>query len=282
MRSRLLLNLLLICCVAALAAFLYSTSGGPPIATITRITELDAANITQIKIERPAQEPIAFSRQEDRWLMSSPYQARAHDKRINAMLRLLTVQSHARLDANKTALGRFKLDSPQVTLSLNEHVFLFGDTEALDERRYVQFENTIHLVNDTLYPQLTTAATFFISPRLLPSNAELLSLQLPGHKLQLTDAQWSIDPPENTTPATLPDLIEAWQQASAITVSPYEETEAHGEIRIHLADGGQLLFRIVSEPPQLILARPDLAIQYHLDGYTAKQLFIAEKQIGDT
>ena len=278
MSSRLLLNLLLAGCVAALAAFLFSGTGEPPTETITRLTDTPPGSISRIKIERQAQEPILFTRQEGGWLMTSPYQMPASEARINSLLRLLTVQSHARLDANAIDLTRFRLDPPQVTLRLDDHVFLFGDTEALDERRYVLTEDSVHLINDTLYPQLIAAATFFISPRLLPDAARLLSLQLPEHTLQRTDNQWTIEPAGNIDPATLPVLIKAWQQASAITVSPYAQGQGSGEIHIRLADGGQLLFLMISPPPKLILARPDLGIQYHIDSNTAEQLFVPEEQ----
>lgn len=278
MSSRLLLNLFLLCCVIALAAFLFSGTSEPPTETITRLTDIPPGSISRIRIERHDRDLITFIKQKGGWLMTSPYQVPASEARINALLRLPMVQSHARLDVSAIDLTRFGLAMPQVTLRLDDHVFLFGDTEALDERRYVLTADSVHLINDTLYPQLLTAATFFISPRLLPEAAGLLSLQLPEHTLQRTDRQWIIEPAGDIDPAILPVLIKAWQQVSAITISPYAQEQGSGEIHIRLADGGQLLFRIISLPPKLILARPDLGIQYHIDSNTAEQLFVPEKQ----
>jgi hypothetical protein len=265
----------------ALAAFLILTPDEPPATSIKRLTDIDPDSIQNIRVEQRDQEPVTLIKQEDRWSMTSPYQVPANNARVKAILRLLTVQSHAQLAVNDKDLVRFKLDPPQLTLRLDEYVFLFGDTEALDERRYVLSDNTVHLINDTLYPQLISVATVFIRPRLLPDDIEIISLQLPGHNLQLNAGNWSIEPAENVDVETLPDLIKAWQQAAAITISSYEQNEHSGEIQIHLKDGEQILFQIISMPPRAILARPDLGIQYHLDSYTAKQLFVPEIKTED-
>ncbi len=280
MRSRLLLNLLLLCCVVALATFLILLPGEPPAIPIKRLTEIDPDSIHNIRVEQHDQEPVTFIKQEDHWLMTRPYQVPANNARVNTVLSILAAQSHAQLAVDED-LFRFKLDPPQLVLRLDEHVIRFGDTDALDERRYVLSDNTVHLINDTLYPQLISAATVFINPRLLPDDAEVISLQLPDHTLQLNVGNWSIEPAEDVDVEMLPDLIKAWQQASAITISSYEQNEHNGEIQIHLKDGKQILFQIITMPPRAILARPDLGIQYHLDSYTAKQLFVPEIKTED-
>jgi hypothetical protein len=262
----------------ALAALLISTHDEQPATQIENLTDINPESILNIQVEQLDQEPVTFIKQNDQWLMTLPYQVPANNARIKAILRLLTEQSHAQLVVNNSDKARFKLDPPQVTLRLDDHVFLFGDTDALDERRYVLSDSTVHLVNDALYPQLISPATVFISPRLLPDNAEIISLQLPGHTLLLNDGNWSIKPADDVAAETLADLIRAWQRSKAITISAFEQTEHSGVIHVLLNGDNHILFRIISKPPRAILARPDLGIQYHLDSYTAEQLFIPENK----
>jgi hypothetical protein len=262
----------------ALTAFLFTTPDEQPASLIENLTDINPESIQNIQVEQLDQEPFTFIKQNDKWLMTFPYQVPANNTRINAILRLLAEQSHAQLVVNNNDMVRFKLDPPQVTLRLDDHVFLFGDTEALDERRYVLSDNKVHLINDTLYPQLISAATVFINPRLLPDDAEIISLQLPKHTLQLDAGNWSIKPADDVDTETLPDLIRAWQRSAAITISAFEQTEHSGVIHVLLNGDRHILFRIISMPPKAILARPDLGIQYHLDSYTAEQLFIPENK----
>ena len=281
MRSRLLINLLLFFCVVTLAFFLFTTDGKPPPIPDTLLTDISPDSISTIRIERTGEVAIIFTKHDGEWQMSAPYQVRANQVRIDSMLGLLTTRSFARLDASAADLEPFGLEPPRLALWLDDHVFLFGNTENLDKRRYVRSGDTIQLVNDRLYPQLAAAATFFISPRLLPDNCRVESLQFPAHTIRKKDGNWIMEPAQETGPGFADSLIHAWQEASAITISPWAQGPGEGEIRIRLDDGAEQMFRIMSPLPKLVLARTDLGIQYHLDLETATRLLVPGNKEGE-
>lgn len=284
MHSRLRLNIALFLIAVALTVFLINTGKEDSVTPDVVLTTIDPASVTDIRIIRNENDEIAFSRQEDKWMMQKPYLLPANKFRIDTVLKLLKAHSYTQFDTKKIELERFLLKSPRVSVLFNNARIDFGDTSPLGEQRYVLLDNTVHLINDSLYEQLQTPATFFISPRLLPDDADITALQLPEHQLRKINDKWTIEPADNISADKIIELVSAWKSVEAITVRTIEEKEISGTIRIELAQGDPIEFAIVSAPPQLTLARPEFGIQYHISSYDAEQLFVkpVTEQADDT
>ena len=179
MRSRLFLNIFLFLIVIGLALFLARTTNDVNEQDIV-LTSLDPDSVNNIKIIRRDLEEISFSKQDNQWVMQTPYEIAANRLRINTMLKLLQAHSYTQLDSNDVELNQSLLDDPVVSIQFDNTKIDFGDTSPIgkDKLRYVLLNNIVHLVNDSLYQQLLTNASFFISPKLLPEGSNIKALQI--------------------------------------------------------------------------------------------------------
>ena len=249
---------------------------------LPRLSTIDSASITEIRVNKKDGEDYLFKKQTDGWYMLSPLQYLANEARINAMLRMLKTESHAELDPATVNLARFELDDPKVILKLNEHVFQFGNTDGIDQRRYVLFNNTIYMVNDFLYQQLETNAEFFADTRLLREGTKISALAFPDNTLQQIDGVWQMQQPIDIKPGQLERLVYSWENAVAISVSAYQQPEQDILITITTADNSTIQFNIVGTDPHLILGRKDLGLQYHMGSDDAQKLLMQDSTETET
>jgi len=273
-RSRLLLNLFLLAAAVGLTLFLVYGGKKKPEPVEVTLTAIRPETIDRIRVVRTGQEELVFEKQSGTWMMQGPYHLRAGELRINTMLRLLSAHSYAQYQAGATQLSRFRLDQPQVSIEFNHLRVDFGDISPLGDQRYVLVNNTVHILNDALFQQLQAPPFFFVDTRLLPQPAEINAVLLPAHAIRRQDGVWTVEPAADVSADKIVELVNAWRNADAISVSKYEDAPPHDSVTIELENQDALEFVIVREPPQLILARPDLGIQYHLGDYDAEQMFL--------
>ena len=168
-------------------------------------------------------------------------------------------------------LAKFELDKPKATLILGNTTLAFGGSDPINMRRYVQSGDTLYLANDDFFHHLSAAATDYVDKKLLPENAKLREIQLPGLKATLgQDGKWSREPAGDKP--DLSELATLWTTARAIDVKRLAGPAKGDPVHIGLAEGGAVDFVIVQRDPEPILARQDLGLQYELTGETARQL----------
>jgi len=271
-QSRLLINIVLFLIVAGLAIFLIRQDDSAPTEVDVTLTTFESGSINEISIIRRDLDDIVFIKEGDQWSMQSPFVLPANPVRINNILKLLQAYSYAQLDVKDVELKRFILDDPVVSIKLNETKIDFGDTSPLGKQRYVLLNETVHLINDILYQQLLTSPTFFVSPKLLPGNSSITALTLPDHQLRQVEGIWMVEPPVNINADKIIQLVNAWRDAEAITLRAFSDNASEEKIIVELMSGEIIEFIIASKPPQLILARPEFNLQYHISGYDADRL----------
>jgi uncharacterized protein DUF4340 len=270
--KRLLINIGLLSFIFLLSLILLNTDEDSN-HELPRLSTIDQKDIVQIKVLRRDLDDFIFNKQIEAWHMSSPQQFLANNARINAMLRMLNVESHGQLDPKEVDLDNFGLSAPTVVMKLNDHEFKFGITDVIDQRRYVLFNGTIHLTNDFLYNQLMTNAAFFADNKLLPKNTEIVSIEYPENKLELNNDQWHTNPLLDISPDQLKRTVFNWKNASALSINKYEPSEAKPIITITTRKKESIKFDIISNEPPLILGRKDIGLQYNMaTGETGKLL----------
>ena len=244
---------------------------------LPRLTTIDQKDIFKIEVLRKNIDNFKFNRKKESWYMLSPIKFLANTTRINAILHILASESHGQLNRNAVDLARFNLIDPAITLKLNDHLFEFGNTDAIDARRYVMFNNKIHLIDDLLYMQLMTNATFFTDPKILPTDMNIDAIQFPSNRMKLINRNWQTQKLINIKPQQLEQIIFSWNNATAISVSTYIAPETKPSITISSSDGITIKFDIVSTTPHLILGREDVGIQYHLSNDESEKLLLTEE-----
>lgn len=275
MSKRNLLNLGLLVLIGILALLVIYEPGIEKAKEPPHLLSLKRDAVTHILIERSGQKSVELQRDnQGKWRLLQPLDIAASDFRISSLLRITEQKSLGDYPADAKRLTRFGLDKPRVTLTLNKTTKVtFGNSTPLDQRRYVQLGDRIHLISDSLYYHLIGRYTTFIRQEVLPEGSQLNAITLPGLKLKWQDNKWSVEPkPENYSPDQVTKLIDAWKFASAVEVKPYDGKPGE-TITLQLKGKEKpLRFLLTARKPDLVLARPDLGIEYHLADNSADEL----------
>lgn len=240
-----------------------------------RLLDIDREAIKQIRIERQGQETVALERDAlGNWHLTAPLAIAASEFRISSLLRITEQKSLGSYPADSERLARFGLATPRVILTLNDKVKVaFGDTTALDQRRYVQIGDRVHLVSDTLYYHLIGNYTTFIRQQLLPEGTTIGALSLPELRVRWQEDRWQVEPkPEHFSADQVTRLLDAWKLANAVQVKPYDGNKGETITIEPKGEEAPITFLLTARSPDLVLARPDLGIQYQLAESSAEEL----------
>lgn len=276
--KRHLLNLALLLGALGLGLIAWLEPGHTPPPQPENLTTVSASQVQKIRIERREGRTVVLERVAGHWRMREPVDAPASEFRIESLLRITEHKSLGRNPVAGLDLARYGLDKPAVRLFLDDAELEFGDSTPLDSRRYLRLGDSVHLIKDVAYYHLIGPWTGFLSLRLLPEEAQLTRLELPGLDLALQDGQWQVTPmPESYSADSGARLIDAWRTLQAIEVRPYAAEEPEGvnieQVRLHLAGSDEpLVFQLTARTPDLVLARPDLGVAYHLPASRAADL----------
>jgi len=275
MSSRSLLNLALLGLAAVLVLVIVYQPGSTPEPAAQTVTALNSDNISRIRVTRTTREPLEFIRHADKWFLTGESELPASDFQIKSLLAVLQAEAARSYPASSLDLATVGLEPPLATLSLDDTLIKIGAIDALDKLRYLQAGDTVFLVADRYQHLINSNWHGFVDRELLPADSKLSRLQLPDFTLSLqTDNQWLLSPARPSVKMTaLQQLTANWKQARAYYVRRHQgET---GEATITLEFSGNIepiTFHIVTRTPELILARPEIGIQYHLQSDMQKTL----------
>ncbi len=229
MKSRYLINILLVCLVLGLYWLLNPNT--PSQQQTQTLTPHPPGETTHITITRNGLDTIILEKSAANWQLLQPLQAPANNTRIKLLLSILHASSHAQLEhADSATLIQLGFDNTSTRLQLNNNSFTFGSTEAISKRRYVLHNDTIHLIDDNVAPLLNANATSFIDNKLVPIDHQLVKLSLPtlhaeqgfsanNITIEQKEGHWNSN--DNALSSDqLILLIDRWQYAYALQVLP--------------------------------------------------------------
>lgn len=268
MTGRARLNLALVILVAALAAVSFFRPGGKKLAATVPVITLKAAEVKDIRIQRPGQKLIEMKFGDHGWQLTSPFAMTADSNLLRTLLDTLDAESQASFPAAGADLAKYGLDKPGVELWLNGSHYTFGGMQPVDNQRYVQAGDTIYLMNPLLYYRLDHDAYWWLDKGLIPPGARITAMQLPQTTLTRDkQGMWQLSPADTSVSADdIQRLLDAWQQQLAISVAPLSKDPETGEVSLSIAGTATpLRYAILKDPDFLVLARTDLGLQYELD-----------------
>lgn len=269
MKSRLFLNLMLLGLVAALGIFAIIEPGKKKPET-TPLANIDENTLSMVTLRN--KDTITFEKKDGRWRLAAPIHALANEIRVRQLIDIAKANSEAQYPLKQEDLAKFELDQPKASLVLGNTTLVFGGSDPIHMRRYVQIGDTLHLVNDDFFHHLMASATDYVDKKLLPENAKIKEIFLPGLKATLgSDGKWATEATGDTK-ADIPELVSLWNTARAIEVKRLEKPAQGDLVRIGLAEDTPIEFIIVQREPDIVLARQDLGLQYELTGESARQL----------
>lgn len=197
--------------------------------------------------------------------MLKPVSISANSFRIDTLLKMLEGTSHASYPVNSLELEKYGLSEPATSISFNDITIDFGIVNPVNNYRYVRSGNMVHLIDDHFYPLVSSQAGTLIARELLGNKAEIEKLQLPQRTLYRDEKNfWQSS--DNLGPDAINEILDNWKNSQAFGVHNYMQRAPLAEISILLAGNNQpVRFYVTDTDPWLIIARPDLDIEYHFN-----------------
>lgn len=255
MRTRWLLNLLLLLVVAGLAALAYLRPGLDTGETADTLSQRLPEQIQQLQIERPGRDVITIARTVDGWQLTTPITLPANRFRIEPLLQLVRAVKHSSFLVVDDALAQYGLAEPTVWLSIDGERYAFGGLEPLNGYRYVMHGAEVHLLTDRIYHYLLMSPYDFVSPQLLPPAVELVEARVATHEVR--DGL----------------QLEGWREMQARRVSAYSEFVDDAEQLVFvLSDETLLQVDILQREPEFVLGVRDRQVRYHFTEAAGEQL----------
>lgn len=226
------------------------------------ITQLRAQDVSRIKIET-ADAIIRLQKQGSRWLITDPVSWYANNITAERLSTLATLEATSRLPRDQIKLSTLGLTIPKAVVTLNDLGIYFGNTNQIGNRRYLMVGDNVFLSDDIHYPFISQGLSSLLDMRLLPASVSLKSIKASGFFLHKQQTQWVSDNPGHDADA-VQALISNWQTLQASSLQPYNRslTPLH-KVTAITEDDTSIEFFVLSIKPEIVIARPDLDIQYH-------------------
>lgn len=269
--SRSLVNLFLLLLLLAVYVIFSTEDEAPP---AERLTQLQLDEISLIHIPRNNNNDIVIEKISDDsgqeiWQMQQPYSIKAHDFRVNTLLKLSQLPLEKSWSVDDLDLADYGLEPPRARIQFNQQKIAFGKTSPLNHQRYLLHNNKISLHADETYPLVSAQPASLVDLNLLPQ-ADIISLNSSQLQLHQNDAgRWQSN--QQLTADQIQTILQQWKNAQAFAVHAYMPRKQLGKISIQLAQQ-TIEFEITDDDPWLILARPELGIEYHLDAALKNRL----------
>ena len=270
MTRALWLNAILVAVVAALGAYVYFKPPGETAAEYT-LSTLKPQEIRAISFERSGVAPLLLEKRQDGWHISSPFPARADALRVQQMLAIADAKSSHQLPA--TQLERFELDRPLARLTLAGQAFSFGMVIAMTREQYVLSGDVVYTLHPRYGAALPARPAEAASHQLFAADEAPLRIELREFTVEQRGGNWTLTP--NAAEISQDDLVrwvDGWRLASALRVEPQARGRTAPDVRVRLKSGGGFTLGVLARQPELVLARSDEKLQYHLTADAAKQL----------
>ena len=194
--------------------------------------------------------------------MTEPYQVRANPSRIEAMLDMLSATSFDQLNLDEVEPEKFELQPANASLTFNDEVFHFGDVNPLNEFRYVEYKQQIHLLTDGIYHQISANPTFFIEPKILPDVDKVTAIHTPDYVITAAEEGWQLTSETLDQPALIQTIIESWKMLEAITILPLGFDQAENTIVIESEGEADKVFMVKPNSQDLVLGHAESGLEF--------------------
>lgn len=269
-----LLNFALLFVVASLAAFIYFSEETNY--QLDRLSDVDANNfslntVTKIKIKHNKNTTTIIKQEDGNWRITQPVAIAANKFRLDSLLELINAPIHSQYtlsDVDSRALG---LNDSQTSIQFDDQIITFGITNPGTKLRYLQLNDTVYTIEDVYYPLISSHFSSLVSLNLLPANSTIEKLILSNQTISKDSNNfWHSNINTNTDADISADninkTIDHWQNSQAFGIHQYLKRGNLGEVFIYLREKKKpITYTITDTEPWLILARPELGLEYHLD-----------------
>lgn len=197
--------------------------------------------------------------------MTQPYNIKAHQFRINTLLGLTQTPVDTPYSIESLDLTAYALNPPRAKITFNQTDVLFGKINSINKKRYLLANKKMFLLNDQIYPLVSAQAASFVNLSLIPDDFNINRIETPSTAIQFTNnSVWEASNKNKLNADQIQSLIQHWKSAQAFAVHKYMPRKKLGKIIIS-SETKSITFAITDDDPWLIIALPELNIEYHLD-----------------
>jgi hypothetical protein len=267
-----IINVLLLAAVVGLGFYLYYRPGADD-APRHKLSTLAPSAVTRVVIEPRDGEIIELAKRGDAWYLARPIEARADRSQVERLLELASASSKERLAASD--LGRFDLDRPSLTVTLEGQRFAFGTVNPLSQEQYVLAGDAVYLLSSFYSSLVPQKAERLLTHSLFVEGESPVAIVLPGARIELQDAKWARRPTTGAEEPSQDDFnrwVDGWRFASSLLTRRAGAKASAEHIEVRLADGRTLRLGVLQKQPELILVRPDEKLQFHFSGEMGRRL----------
>jgi hypothetical protein len=259
-----LLNLVLFLVVVALASIIYFSEEQST--ELEKISNSKLSAISTIKIQHNQNTTTIIKSANAHWKITEPVAVDANEFRINSILKLLNAPVHNQYSLDEINTSDTGLAKPLTTIQFNNHTIEFGIINPATNLRYIKFKNTVYTIEDVYYPLLSSHFGTLVSLNLLPADSKIEKLVLANQTIAKDDnGLWQSN--SKMSADNINRTLDHWRNDQAFGVHKYmQRGEELGEVFVYLEGQQQPLTYVITDTdPWLILARPEIGLEYHLD-----------------
>ena len=276
MKSRLILNLVLLLALVALALYAYfrPTEDATPKILISALQRDD---IDRVRLQRGDKLDIRLEKRHGTWYMSYPYQTRVDPLQVDRLLDIAMATASGEFPAEN--LSRYGLDPASAMVTLNDQSFAFGNINEVTNEQYLASGQKLYLVRTYLGYSLPNDITKLINRNLLAGHEKPVEFDFgEWQAVRNEKGGWTIQgkSPGDHDVSPSPDELNVWamewQLASALAVTPATKTPPGEQVLIRFSNGDSATFRILSREPDVQLLRVDENMRYQLGADAGKRL----------
>jgi len=271
--KRWIINYILLVLIAALTYAGLGIDKEPGSETPTGISELAVQDIDALEIEK-GDSLLRLKRSDGAWMIEAPINWPAHGAGVERLLGIVDIDADSLGNAADVDLAALGLHEPVAALRFNDNPLLFGTYNNIGARRYAMIESKVYLLPDAYLPFITQGLAGIIDRHLLPRRFTLGSMRFPEFEIRRDDDNgWRSTHAKPVASARLAQLVENWQALKASRVTPYLPGSAPRQvIGLQLTNGRSLEFLLVSSDPEIVIAHPQIGLQYHFRSNYYNQL----------
>ena len=234
----------------------------------TELDKLSNKNITSLSsiiISRNNNKVVINKQNENNWEITQPISVSANDFRINSLLKIINAPVHSQYSVNEIDLQETGLKNSTTLMQLDQTNIKFGLINPVTNLRYIQANEKVYTIEDVYYPLINSHHSTLVSLSLLPAESQIEKLVLPELTIQQDEnKRWQSNP--TISADTVSDILILLKSGQAFGVHEYIQRKNLGDVTIYLKNTDKPLHFIITDTdPWLILARPDIGLEYHLE-----------------
>ena len=263
--SNWLTNVVLLVLVVALSLLTYITNTkNKTNSIIPSLTTLDPQLVSTIKINKNDNQTV-LNKQNNEWRIIQPIEVKANQLRVGSLLKLLTINIYAQYPIEDIDLSQYGLSDSVLNIEIDNTRIRFGSTNPINDKRYILINNNMYLIEDNFFPLINSQLGTLVDHRLFPDDSEMTKIQTGNFSLTKNDkGHWVSS--NNASSDKINKTVTYWKNAQSFGVHDYVQRKTLEDISITFNNSKASTRLIVTDKePWLIIARPELGLEYHFD-----------------